>query len=320
MLLPYNVERPAKRVPVCTYTLIGLNVFVYLITILIANVQLAGDRTQYHQQLKDLVNLQLYQAQQETTSSTGADPSAVSPDTSNAPQASPSTEPQALQRLAMPNFALQNFAAQQLASSGALRYNGFGYNGFGYNGFGYNGLKHRALGELGSHEQLSDTPSGDNSNNADASGADTYSDSSTRIAKPTAETEELERSVDGLEHNGKLTKDESVEARTFEWDAEHDRDLFVLEPHPTTLAWLGYWVGAPSLLGFFASMFLHGSLDHILGNMLFLWGFWARPGRRTGTSHLFAGVFRVRRRRGHYLSHSHHTVFARPGNDTGVWR
>jgi membrane associated rhomboid family serine protease len=36
---------------------------------------------------------------------------------------------------------------------------------------------------------------------------------------------------------------------------------------------LAYWVGAPSLLGFFSAMFLHGDLMHLFGNMLFLWIF-----------------------------------------------
>ncbi|MEO6907954.1 MAG: hypothetical protein ABI210_08705, partial [Abditibacteriaceae bacterium] len=44
MLVPYNVDRPAHKFPWVTYILIGLNVFVFLVTILVANVNLPSDR------------------------------------------------------------------------------------------------------------------------------------------------------------------------------------------------------------------------------------------------------------------------------------
>src|SRR5690606_14914752 len=44
MLIPYNVDRPARKIPWVTYTLIGINVFAFLITILIANVNLPSNR------------------------------------------------------------------------------------------------------------------------------------------------------------------------------------------------------------------------------------------------------------------------------------
>lgn len=44
MLLPYNVDRPARRLPVVTYSLMGINIVVFLITIAISNISLPADR------------------------------------------------------------------------------------------------------------------------------------------------------------------------------------------------------------------------------------------------------------------------------------
>jgi membrane associated rhomboid family serine protease/outer membrane protein assembly factor BamD (BamD/ComL family) len=61
------------------------------------------------------------------------------------------------------------------------------------------------------------------------------------------------------------------------WQIEHADDTFVLEPHYSTLNTFAYRPGDPSpwgkLLGLFGSMFLHGGVEHIVGNMFFLWIF-----------------------------------------------
>lgn len=46
MLLPYNVERPARLFPYITYSIIGINVFIFLLTLMIANTHLPADRIQ----------------------------------------------------------------------------------------------------------------------------------------------------------------------------------------------------------------------------------------------------------------------------------
>lgn len=57
MLLPYNVDRVTRRAPIVTYTLIGLNVFIFLMTLLVSNTYLPSDRIQgrelIHRLLKD---------------------------------------------------------------------------------------------------------------------------------------------------------------------------------------------------------------------------------------------------------------------------
>jgi hypothetical protein len=50
MLLPYNVGRPPRRTPVFTYTLIGINVFIYLLTVVHANILLSGEKQAWKEQ------------------------------------------------------------------------------------------------------------------------------------------------------------------------------------------------------------------------------------------------------------------------------
>lgn len=49
--LPYNVEYVTRKVPWITYSLIGINVFVYLLTIIVANASLPNDRLAGQQEI-----------------------------------------------------------------------------------------------------------------------------------------------------------------------------------------------------------------------------------------------------------------------------
>ncbi len=55
MLLIYNVDRRARRTPWCTYGLMALNTFIFLVTILVANFNLPVDRIQGEDHLKALL-------------------------------------------------------------------------------------------------------------------------------------------------------------------------------------------------------------------------------------------------------------------------
>lgn len=236
LIFPYSVERPARRTPLCTYALIGINVFVYLLTILVANIQLVSERDTHRKQFDALLQMKAYEQEQ---ANRAAQPADTNSDGSSAGEPQPSVNNQSF------SFARSAYA--------------------------YSAYKETA------RSQISDMPKGQLPY-SDAPGAGrTYSENGEgnygQVAPPTAETIELARLLKAAETGGKVTKDELVQAITFEWDEEHAKDSFVLDPHPTTLAWLAYWVGAPTMLGFFASMFLHGSLSHIWGNMLFLWVF-----------------------------------------------
>ncbi|MDQ3814095.1 MAG: rhomboid family intramembrane serine protease, partial [Armatimonadota bacterium] len=61
------------------------------------------------------------------------------------------------------------------------------------------------------------------------------------------------------------------------WQIQHMTDTYVMEPHYSVLNIFAYRAAEPSvfgkLLGLLGSMFLHGDMEHLLGNMLFLWVF-----------------------------------------------
>ncbi|MDQ3815485.1 MAG: hypothetical protein M3347_16330, partial [Armatimonadota bacterium] len=60
MLLPYNVDRPARRFPYYTYGLIASNTFIFLVTIFIANVSLPSDRIVAEREMKELLHTKLH--------------------------------------------------------------------------------------------------------------------------------------------------------------------------------------------------------------------------------------------------------------------
>ncbi len=61
------------------------------------------------------------------------------------------------------------------------------------------------------------------------------------------------------------------------WQIENLSSTYVMEPHYTVTNLFAYRPSEQSwflrLIGIFGSMFLHGSVEHLLGNMLFLWVF-----------------------------------------------
>ncbi len=61
------------------------------------------------------------------------------------------------------------------------------------------------------------------------------------------------------------------------WQIENLSSTYVMEPHYTVTNLFAYRPGERSwllkIIGIFGSMFLHGGIEHLLGNMLFLWVF-----------------------------------------------
>jgi hypothetical protein len=45
---PYQVVRPVRRPSYCTYSLMGINTVIFLLTVLIANINLPSDRYEGH--------------------------------------------------------------------------------------------------------------------------------------------------------------------------------------------------------------------------------------------------------------------------------
>jgi membrane associated rhomboid family serine protease len=56
MLIPYNVDRPTRSLPVVTYSLMALNIFFFLVTVFISNVNLPADRIIGRQKATELLN------------------------------------------------------------------------------------------------------------------------------------------------------------------------------------------------------------------------------------------------------------------------
>lgn len=56
MLIPYNVDRPTRSLPAVTYSLMALNIFFFLVTVFIANVNLPADRIIGRQKATALLN------------------------------------------------------------------------------------------------------------------------------------------------------------------------------------------------------------------------------------------------------------------------
>jgi len=117
-------------------------------------------------------------------------------------------------------------------------------------------------------------------------------------AEPSVTNEQIDSFIDGLKessnkHDYKSRRESALliqiltqvaldKANTEEgykryWQLTHVNSRYVLEPHYSVLNSLAYRPADPSipgkLVGLFFSMFLHGGILHIVGNMIFLWAF-----------------------------------------------
>ena len=182
MLLPYNVDRPARQIPYVTYVLMAINIFVFFVTVFISNVNLPADRVQgkagIESVLKDRVKVRA--AMKELLSqlrSRGLSISTESSDDATIDEMVDSMQPKA-----------RKFLAAQVAA-----------------------------------------------------------------------------------------RENTEEGYDLYWKIKNSDATYVMEPHYSALDVFAYRPGDSSVIGkivgLFGSMFLHGSLDHIIGNMLFLWVF-----------------------------------------------
>lgn len=202
MLIPYNVDRPARKVPWVTYTLIGLNLFVFFLTVLIANVNLPSDRFQAKKvqlQLIQTLSPKSPQAQQIAAIRTAY------PALLPIPQSEKDSKQGSESLTSPPTQSQATILRRQLSKSQASQ------------------LLQRITLQL----------------------------AAAQVSKP------------------------GGYARL--WQIQHMHDTVVWEPHYSTLEWMAYHPDEDSpwlkLLGLLGSMFLHGGIMHVLGNMFFLWIF-----------------------------------------------
>jgi membrane associated rhomboid family serine protease len=208
MLIPYNVDRPARRLPWVTYTLIGINVFVFFITILIANVNLPSNRLLAQQD-----QIQLFQT-------------ALSPD---------SDEGKAV-------AAIQAVYPNILPVSPVNP----------------------------------DSSAGDNGDNL----APTITAEQQQMQQEVRSELSYDKAKQLIQNiSQKLAMQQIAQPGGYDrfWRIQHMHDTVVWEPDYSTLNWMAYHPNEQSpwwkLLGLFGSMFLHGGIEHIAGNMFFLWIF-----------------------------------------------
>ncbi|MBV9471285.1 MAG: rhomboid family intramembrane serine protease, partial [Abitibacteriaceae bacterium] len=94
----------------------------------------------------------------------------------------------------------------------------------------------------------------------------------------------------------KTALDQADNAKGFQqlWQIQHANSSYVLEPHYSVLNIFAYRPAEPSffgkIVGLFGSMFLHGGLLHLAGNMLYLWVFGRALEEELGPL-IFAGAY-----------------------------
>ncbi len=213
MLLPYNVDRPARRTPAVTYALIAANVLVYLLTIGYSNWKMYDDRPHLEEQITQISQL---------LKKFGQDDGKFLSDINSSNESSvPSTKSAAQPWL---------LKAPQKMQEGAPA----------------------GVGAPDTGSPAAGMP--------DASALAQKAEAQAVAAQDQFDAELKKIIPAGTE-------------RSFAWNLEHRKDVITFDINSDVEGLLAYVPASPSLLTFFSAMFLHANLEHILGNMLFLWVF-----------------------------------------------
>ena len=214
MLLPYNVDRPARRTPSATYALMAVNIAIYLLTVSYSTLQMHAERPAFNErvaQLQALLTRYGIDSDRLFSSSWKSGESGLAPGLRMQIGAAPGTAPGSAPSAPAPGGALTFKSAEEAQRSFQAEFD--------------------------------------------------------RILPPS-------------------------ERRNFSWNQQHRRDLIALDTHPDVMDWLAYTPGKPTMWGLFTAMFLHSDLDHIAGNMLFLWVF-GRAVEDTLGRGIFVGAYFV---------------------------
>jgi membrane associated rhomboid family serine protease len=237
MILPYNVDRPARLTPTVTYALMAVNILVYVLGIGYTNYKMYADRPSAPAEESTLQDGGAGGTGAPEGSEGGA-PGASEDGAANSTQAmrflGPATFGPAFPSLPSRTFqGGPDIAPAPNAAPGSEGSEGGGSEGGGEEG----GL----------------------------SGADGGPETMAEMREMIDEIKAQSKTPEGRE---KLW-----EWRRAMWNAEHRTDALALDTHPDILRLFAYLTVAPSFLTIFTSMFLHGDLLHLMGNMLFLWVF-----------------------------------------------
>ena len=237
MLLPYNVDRPTRAVPLVTYALIGANIFVFLMSVLIANFNLNEDHIAARQAIhKTLENdpqsremMGMFGGMSENAGGPGS-----SSDGPGGGEDSGDGSPQSSQ------------------DTSQMR----GQIGAGNIGGGNSTVRDSKRDDEAALKKAGDIIDEPNARGVDQRVQQLFQQRALELASKHLDTPE--------------------QYQTF-WQIEHAYASWVFEPHYSFLNAFSYRVNDQNALhqifSMFTAMFMHANLEHIAGNMLFLWIF-----------------------------------------------
>lgn len=216
MLLPYNVDRPTRGIPVVTYALIAANIFVFLMSVVVSNLSLSADRAAGKQAILALT------AKDPATQNVLKQFDAPSSLDGDAPARNPALrEPPAASELPADDEGMEAMPSQ---------------------------MRGQIRGQMG-----------DDFGDEEASGFDRNAFRRMRALKLASEH-----------------IDTPAQYQRF-WQIEHANASWVVDPHYSFMNAFAYRANDSNalhqLFSMLTSMFLHADIDHIAGNMLFLWIF-----------------------------------------------
>lgn len=260
MLIPYNVDRPTRRIPYFTYGLIGINTFLFLMTVFIANLNLPTDRVAgvnlIHELTKDDASA--------TANSTGAE---EEQDDEEAPAENTAEKPQRLfaQRIAgQPVFVPDTYGPYAyLPGINASRAHAPRVHTQRVDPDEMGPQQGQFIKKL-LRPRLYHPPVSDNATGNEAK-------EKTEDEQAIEDMMLLAQQRTALEKAYEEAKDEAGYVKV--WQIEHAYSSFAGDPHYSVLNTFAYHASHPTLWGLLGSMFLHGGFMHLLGNMLFLWVF-----------------------------------------------
>ena len=241
LLLPYKVDRPLRAVPIVTYALMAANIFIFLMSVLIANFNLNEDhiagRAAIHKLVKDdpksrraIKNASDFGQSDDTPGSSFDSPSEGGDDAGT--QDSPSSD------------SSEQMTEQIRGQVGAGNIGGDGTT---------NQSAPRDTTDESDGENVIDKP---NVRGADA---------------------ELQQYLQGRALELSSEHIDTSEQYATLWQIEHAYAGWVFEPHHSFVNEFSYRVNDQSPLhqvfSMFTSMFMHTGIEHIAGNMLFFWVF-----------------------------------------------
>jgi membrane associated rhomboid family serine protease len=252
MLLPYNVDRPTRRIPYFTYGLIGINTFVFLMTVFISNYYLPEDR------VAGVNHIEKMTKDRSETNAEADDASSNEGEDENAANQADNSAEQS-QRV------FSQHILQSDVANGSVPADEMGPQ--------LGQFRVRRLMRPRLYRQPV---------NKDENSAENAADNSTENAtEDNAAADEMKEQLEDMRllANQQIAMEEAFkEANDAEgyakfWQIQHAYSQFAGDPHYSVLNIFAYRASNPTLWGLLAAMFLHGSFMHLLGNMIFLWVF-----------------------------------------------